>query len=317
MMRKLTACAFLLGFIGCSTEGPGDAAGGGTANARAGSSTSGSPALSGAGGAPAAGGASGGSSGAGAGAGAGGKVSGGASGSGMSGASGGAPAGAGNGAELPAELLDLTNFKLTLPIGEPETPTEIKQPELASYEQEPYFWFDAAKQAVVFQAPAGGVTTSGSDYPRCELREMTGGGAENAAWSMTDGTHSMTIRQAITQLPVVKAHVVAGQIHDGEDDVVMIRLEGEHLFVEGGGEELGDLNPSYQLGTEFTVRIVASAGMIRVFYDDLTLPKVEVPSQATDCYFKAGVYTQSNPERGDEPTAYGEVAIYELEVTHE
>jgi len=241
---------------------------------------------------------------------------------GMSGGTDGAGAMAGSGgngdaAQLPAELLDLGNWKLTLPIGDAESPTEIKQPELASYELAPYFHLDALRQAVLFQARVDGVTTSGSDYPRCELREMMNDGADNAAWSMISGTHSMTIRQAITQLPVVKAHVVAGQIHDAEDDVVMIRLEGEHLFVEGGGEELGDLNPSYQRGTEFTVRIVASAGVIQVFYDDLSTPKVEVPSQATECYFKAGVYTQSNPERGDEPTAYGEVAIYDLEVTHE
>jgi poly(beta-D-mannuronate) lyase len=127
----------------------------------------------------------------------------------------------------------------------------------------------------------------------------------------------MTIRQAITHLPVVKAHVVAGQIHDSEDDVVMIRLEGDHLFVEGGGEELGDLNPAYVLGTEFTVRITASAGIISIHYNDSATPVVQVPSTAPACYFKAGAYTQSNVDRGDEASAYGEVVIYDLDVTHE
>jgi poly(beta-D-mannuronate) lyase len=40
--------------------------------------------------------------------------------------------------------------------------------------------------------------------------------------------------------------------------------------------------------------------------------------RATDgCYFKAGAYTQSNPDRGDSPDAYGAVEIRALTVTHE
>jgi hypothetical protein len=216
-----------------------------------------------------------------------------------------------------ASVLDLGNWKLTLPIGEPEHPREIKPPALASFEMLPYFHVDSASHAVVFRAPAGGVTTSGSNYPRCELREMTNAGADKAAWSTNSGSHSMTIRQAITHLPLVKPHLAAGQIHDGDSDVVMIRLERSHLFVEGDGQHLGDLTSSYQLGTPFTVRITASAGIIKVYYNDLHTPKVELPSRASGCYFKAGAYTLSNPERGDDAAAYGEVAIYELEVTHE
>ena len=117
----------------------------------------------------------------------------------------------------------------------------------------------------------------------------------------------MTITQAITHLPVVKPHVVAGQIHDASDDLVMIRLEGTHLFVVGGGEELGDLDASYQLGTRFTVRIRAADGGVDIYYQDLATPKVTVAREATGCYFKAGAYTQSNPSRGDSPTAYGAV----------
>jgi poly(beta-D-mannuronate) lyase len=49
----------------------------------------------------------------------------------------------------------------------------------------------------------------------------------------------------------------------------------------------------------------------------MNTPKVAVPRDASGCYFKAGVYTQSNPEKGDEPTAYGEVIIYDLSVTHQ
>ena len=145
---------------------------------------------------------------------------------------------------------------------------------------------------------------------------MTAAGSQNAAWSTTAGTHTMTITQTITHLPIAKPHVVAGQIHDAADDVVMIRLEGTNLFVEGGGNDLGTLLSNYALGTRFTVRLVAAGGRIRVYYEDLATPKVDVASSATDCYFKAGAYTQSNPAQGDDPSAYGEVVIHALAVTH-
>jgi len=220
-------------------------------------------------------------------------------------------------AGVPAQLLDLLNWKLTLPVGSPGSPTEIEQPELASYELVPYFHLNPARDGVLFRAHAGGVTTSGSSYPRSELREMQNRGADLAAWSTASGIHTMTITEAILQTPVVKPHVVAGQIHDASDDVVMIRLEGTNLFVEGGGNDLGTLKPDYQLGTRFTVRLSASAGHIRIYYDDLTTPKVDVARSTSGCYFKAGAYTQSNPSRGDAPDAYGEVVIFALDVTHQ
>ena len=216
----------------------------------------------------------------------------------------------------PADVLDLTDWKLTLPVGSPGSPTEIRQPALRTFSMPPYFLLDMTGTGVVFQAHAGGVTTSNSGYPRSELREMTAAGSQNAAWSTTSGTHTMTITQTITHLPLVKPHVVAGQIHDASDDVVMIRLEGTNLFVEGDGNELGTLNSNYALGTRFTVRLVAAGGRIRVYYEDLATPKVDIASSATDCYFKAGAYTQSNPAQGDDPSAYGEVVIHALVVTH-
>ncbi|HZF48338.1 MAG TPA: polysaccharide lyase family 7 protein [Polyangiaceae bacterium] len=244
----------------------------------------------------------------------------GGAGSGTGGASTSSGAGGGGqAASLPAELLDLANWKLTLPISAPgeSSPLEIKQPDLATYSNDPYFHLNASKDGVLFQAHAGGATTSNSGYPRSELREMANQGKDQASWSTTSGTHTMVVKEAITHLPVVKPHVVAGQIHDASDDVVMIRLEDKYLFVEGGGDDLGELDPSYALGTPFTIKMVAEEGVIQVYYNDMNTPKVAVPRDASGCYFKAGVYTQSNPEKGDEPTAYGEVIIYDLSVTHQ
>lgn len=216
----------------------------------------------------------------------------------------------------PADVLDLANWKLTLPVGEPQHPREVKQPELARYEHPEHFFTAAWARGVVFRAHAGGVTTRGSRYPRSELREMVHHGVDRAAWSIASGSHTMTVTQAITHLPSVKPHLVAGQIHDGNDEVVMIRLEGRRLFVAGGGEQFGELDAAYRLGVPFTVRMQAAQGRIRVYYEDLQTPKVDVPHSAATCYFKAGAYTQSNLEKGDHPSAYGAVTIYALTVQH-
>jgi poly(beta-D-mannuronate) lyase len=161
-------------------------------------------------------------------------------------------------------------------------------------------------------APVGGVTTSNSGYPRSELREMNGSSA--ASWSNTSGVHTMTVTEAITHLPAVKPHVVAAQIHDAQDDVVMIRLEGSNLFVEQNGNSVGTLDAAYRLGTVFTVKLVAADGHIKVFYNGVL--KLDVVRAGSGWYFKAGCYTQSNPTKGDAPDAYGEVVIYGLDVTH-
>jgi hypothetical protein len=219
---------------------------------------------------------------------------------------------------VPAQVIDLSVWKITLPIPGSSTtsPREVLQPELATFSISPHFQVTSAQDGVQFRAHAGGTTTSGSSYPRSELREMKPGGTVKADWATTSGLHVMTVTQAITHTPTVKPHVVAGQIHDANDDVIMIRLEGKRLFVEGSGADLGVLADNYVLGTFFTVRIEASNGSIRVFYEDLSRAKVEVRRAATGCYFKAGAYTQSNTRRGDGADAFGQVIIRRLSVEH-
>ncbi len=211
----------------------------------------------------------------------------------------------------PADFLDLTNWKITLPDA-----TEIKQPALATFSKVPTFYLDP-RGFVNFRAEAGGSGSTNSSYPRSELREMTDGGKSDARWSTSIGVHTLTITQAITHTLVVKPHVVAGQIHDASDDLVMVRLEGTRLFVENKGNELSpDLDPRYILGTKFVVRIEASRAQVRVYYNDLATAKVILDADVSGCYFKAGVYTQSNSSKGEDPTSYGEVRVFQLQATH-
>lgn len=222
-----------------------------------------------------------------------------------------------SGQAMPASILDLTNWKLTLPVGtddHPDDAIEVKQPALADFEDPRFFHANAAGTGVVFRANAGGATTSGSSYPRSELREMTDHGTSNASWSNGSGEHVMTVTEAITTLPTKKPQVVAAQIHDKNDDVVMVRLENKRLFVEADGNNIGDLDTAYVLGTPFTVEIRATAIGIAVSYDGT--PKVSYAKVGSGWYFKAGCYTQSNTSKGDSADAYGEVVIYGLSVEH-
>jgi hypothetical protein len=217
----------------------------------------------------------------------------------------------------PADVLDLTAWKVTLPTGGDEDPDEITQPRLDTFAADPWFVATDACDGVRFRAAVNGVTTGGSSYPRSELREMNADGSDEAGWSATEGTHTMVIREAITATPNDKPDVVAGQIHDGDDDVSVFRLEGTRLYVTKGDTSDHKLvDDDYVLGTPFEAKFVVSGGSIKAYYNGVL--QTTISASFPDGYFKAGAYTQANCDRSD-PCAdgnYGEVVIYDIDVTH-
>jgi hypothetical protein len=222
----------------------------------------------------------------------------------------------------PANVLDLTNWKLNVPLDEDRNgrSDEIKQPKLATYSIDPWFHNNAANTGVVFRANCGGVTTIGSGYPRSELREMASNGKSGAGWSSDAGTHIMEIEQAITHLPEVKPHLVAAQIHDTDDDVIVFRLEGKKLFIDHNGADGAVLTKQYELGTKFKVKFEVADGQVKSYYNDVLVETY--PVHFSGAYFKAGAYVQSNCQgrkkvTGESCDAYGEVVIYKLRVTHQ
>jgi hypothetical protein len=218
-------------------------------------------------------------------------------------------------AGVPADVLDLANWKITLPIGSDEKPTEVKQPALDSYAKDPYFVVQG--EGVRFRAPVNGVTTSGSGYPRSELREMTDNGSENADWSSGSGTHTLVVDEAVTKLPADKPQVVTAQIHDDEDDVSVFRLEGSKLYVTDGDTTHHKLvTSSYVLGTRFQAKFVVSGNKIKAYYNG-TL-QTTISRTFSGAYFKAGAYTQANCDNSSPCSSsnYGETIIYSVSATH-
>ena len=217
----------------------------------------------------------------------------------------------------PSEIIDLKNWYLTLPIGKPGSPTCIYNPDLKNYENDKHFYTnrDDNGDAIVFTAHCGGVTTKNTKYPRSELREMFE--TNKASWSTTKGVHTMTTVACVKKLPTAKPHVVVGQIHNGADDVIEVRLTGKKLEVIHDEKHYGALDEDYKLAEKFTLKIRTIGGVIEVYYNDMDTPKLKIPGKTDKCYFKMGCYTQSNTTKGDKPDAYAEVWVYALDVKHE
>lgn len=218
--------------------------------------------------------------------------------------------------QYPGEVLDLADWKLTLPTGEDEHPDEITQPELDTFAFDPWFVPTGACDGVRFRAAVDGVTTGGSSYPRSELREMDGG--DEASWSATDGTHTMTVTAAFTALPNDKSQVVAAQIHDADDDVTTFRLEGRSLYVTDGDTTHHKLVvDDYRLGTPFEAKFVVHDGKVEAYYNgDL---QTSIDADFDGGYFKTGAYTQANCGNSApcDASNFGEVEVYGVTVTHD
>jgi len=224
--------------------------------------------------------------------------------------------------KLPAQVLDLTNWKLTLPINSDATinPDEIKQPQLNTYTNADYFFTNKSNDAVTFKANAGGATTSGSNFPRSELREMVENGKKPAAWSSAEGTHTLFIDQRITHLPDVRKHMVVGQIHDADKYVIFFRIEDKKLLVSVNGGARETLDDNYVLGTRFSVKMVVSNNKVKCYYNEVL--KYTFDINFTGGYFKAGAYVQSSCQgakktEGESCNAFGAVEIYNVWVKHE
>lgn len=208
--------------------------------------------------------------------------------------------------DLPSAVIDLSMWKLTLATGKSGKPDEIKQPKLATYQHSD--WFDTVPgPAVKFRVPQDGVTTPNSKNTRTELREMKPGGSSNASWS--SGT--MEAELAFIELPPGKPHVVAMQIHDSEDDVTVLRLEGTDLWTTNGDNTHGKkIMSGYQLGTYIKVKVVASGGSIKWYLNGNEVASLS--KKVSGGYFKAGAYQQA----GNSGSGFGEVHFKSLTVSH-
>lgn len=111
---------------------------------------------------------------------------------------------------LPAgsgDLIDLSHWSLTLPDA---NATIISPAQLVAGFTNGNF-YRGTDGALVFWSPVTGGTTDGSDYPRCELREMLNPTDNAVNWPI-HGAHVLSGLCEVTQVPRAK-RVAFAQIH--------------------------------------------------------------------------------------------------------
>ena len=237
----------------------------------------------------------------------------------------------------PSSILDLRNWKLTLPVdakgGASGSALEIKN--LSGFDDS-YFSSNAAGE-VVFTASADGATTSGSHYPRSELREMNG--SSLAAWTVDQGG-SMVATLEVNQVPTkddgTAGRVVVGQIHGQNDELARLYYDNGTIYVvsdhagpankeltfalldASGTKPQVSLNEtfSYLLKTEghtLTVGVLADG---HVYGASIPITSIW---DSDHFYFKAGVYLGVGADgsgAGSEGYGTGQVSFHDLKVEH-
>lgn len=125
----------------------------------------------------------------------------------------------------PASNIDLSKWNLTLPLplGHKSNAISIAQvtlngtPSLNNgYSNSPYFFTDPVTGGMNFMVPLNGATTPGSNYSRCELREVLSGA--NPSWKLsTFASNKLTASLLVNHVPPIEKRFVIGQIHDQGD----------------------------------------------------------------------------------------------------
>jgi|GEM_PF-755465 len=260
---------------------------------------------------------------------------------GTGGTTGGSTGGTNSGAAHASDIIsNLDEWKITLPVDDENEDCsgvtystckeldakEISARDLLGYEFTPYF--QVVSGEVFFRAHAAGATTSGSDYPRSELRQLING--DSSTWSF-DSNQSLTTDLRVTHVPVEKPEVSMVQIHGaGSYEPLRVQYHADVgvYIVWNEDENTSDEALGYSLGQRLRVTVNAgpqvSGGNVYVNIENLDTGgsfNHTWTSGVDDGYFKVGCYTQSSiflsdikgDSFSDEPlTAYGEVAVSSL-----
>lgn len=239
--------------------------------------------------------------------------------------------------KAPGQNFDLTLWKLTLPIDKNGTYTgsamEVS-PIGSTYSQQSHF-YTASDGAMVFMAPATGATTSGSKYPRSELREMIAGN-KLAAWTIDQGG-SLTATVAVNEVPTTsagaKGKVVIGQIHGPDDELCRLYYDnGAIYYVNDKSGSNGTTETKFELKSssgakaniplnakfDYKINIKDGKETVSMVYNGVLYSASETISNfwpGKALYFKAGVYVQvgkAGSGAGTVGTGQGKVSFYYL-----
>lgn len=247
--------------------------------------------------------------------------------------------------------IDLSNWKVTLPIG---SPTEVKPPEILNYATnetlKPFMYNDSVNGALVFYTYPG-ATTANSSYSRTELREQMVPGSNNSNWTFAQGGNmkgTLSMEEISKDANDVYHRAIIMQIHGrltnaqrdliGEDDnnaPPMLKIYWRNGYVRVKTKVLKDLNVSdteilhtdawtddeghtfseYVGFDKFTLEVKVSDGKMEVILNEnetTAYESIHIEKWGVfENYFKAGNYLVTTDEG-----SYARVKYYDLKVTH-
>lgn len=221
-------------------------------------------------------------------------------------------------------MIDLSIWNITLPVDSKGT-TAGEAVELpATGHLTPN-----ADGSLTFHAPVDGAHTSGSQYPRHELREIKADGSL-AAWSLATGA-TMTATLTVDAMPKLKdgavGKAVIGQIHGKSNELIRLYWNAGviefHDDISGTDHKEHEFAfpalPAIPIGKQFSYEIGAStvALAVTIFLDGKPYSVSLTPDAkwtSDSLYFKAGVYLGENASQG--ATGFGQVTFHALDYSH-
>ena len=247
-------------------------------------------------------------------------------------------------AVYPVEVVpDIARWKITLPVDSNgndssggsskddinHNAAEIKDEGLEMLLREPHFFVENGE--MVFNAHCAGATTSGSSYPRSELRQRVGGG--DNYWSVNDLQY-ISVDLRVTETPVYKPEISVVQIHGPEDEPLRVQYSANSpggIWYIWNETNKVYLDPSkdnfeYALGQRLRVDVTVEGGRIYLYLKNLDNGQTyanDWESNDSTGYFKVGAYTQSSiylqsikgGDAQDEPAdAAGEVRVSRIQL---
>jgi len=247
--------------------------------------------------------------------------------------------------------IDLNNWKVTLPIG---NPTEVKPPTIVNYATnetlKPFMYNDSINGALVFYTYPG-ASTANSSYSRTELREQMVSGSNSVNWTFPEGGrmkgslqmdeiskdsgdkfHRTIIMQIHGRLsneqrdlinendnnapPILKIYWQRGKVRVLTKKLKNVNVSDTDILKTDAwtDDEAHVFNEEVNFD-RFTLEVIASDGKLEVILNEnesKVYDDVHMQKWSVfENYFKAGNYLQT----GDEG-AFARVKYYDLTVSH-
>lgn len=228
----------------------------------------------------------------------------------------------------PSSILDLSHWKLTLPVdsgnGTSGDPAEISAQALIQGYRSGYFC-GGSEGGLRFWAPVDGATTDNSDYPRSELRQMLDPDDDNVNWTPADDTAVLTATLAVDAVPSSTRKVVVGQIHGFQTNAyVKLRYQYDPSTHLGSVGALVNESPTAShttnygevggiaLGQRFAYLLSVRDREVTIHVNGHALATyhIQYPWLHVPMYFKAGSYDQAS---GSSSSDGGRVTFYQLD----